>query len=456
MAKARTTFICQQCGASSPAYLGRCPGCNSWNSMIETIEERRQPALAAVRRTAERPQPLTALGSAAIARIPVPIAELDRVLGGGLVPGTLVLIGGDPGIGKSTLVLQAAAALAGERGPVLYVSAEESAQQIRLRSDRLGVTSENVLVLSGTDLDDVLASASEADPALLIVDSIQTVSVDEITSAAGSVSQVRECTARLMQWGKTRNVPVFIIGHVTKEGAIAGPRVLEHMVDAVLYLEGDRHGHFRVLRAVKNRFGSTDEVGVFEMAEVGLREVRNPSEAFLEERHGSAPGSSVAVTVEGTRPILVEVQALTTPSVYGMPRRSANGFDNGRLQLLVAVLQKRVGLGLGGQDVYANVVGGMRIGEPAADLAVALAIASSYRDRAIDPQTVAIGEIGLAGELRSVSQLERRLSEAGRLGFTRAVLPAAAAKRGTTDVSGLRIIRADTVAEAIEASISGE
>ncbi|MFN8590806.1 MAG: DNA repair protein RadA [Thermomicrobiales bacterium] len=455
MAKAKTTFICQQCGASSPAFLGRCPGCREWNTMIETIEERR-PAAATVHRIAEHPQPLTALGKSTFERIPVPIAELERVLGGGLVPGTLVLIGGDPGIGKSTLVLQAASAMAATQGPVLYVSAEESSQQIRMRADRLGVTNENVLVLSGTDLDAILASASAAEPSLLIVDSIQTVSVEEISSAAGSVSQVRECTSRLMQWGKSRNIPVFIIGHVTKEGAIAGPRVLEHMVDAVLYLEGERHGSFRVLRAVKNRFGSTDEVGVFEMVELGLQEVRNPSEAFLAERHGNSPGSSVAVTVEGTRPILVEVQALTTPTSFGLPRRSANGLDNGRLQLLVAVLQKRVGLGLGGQDVYANVVGGMRIGEPAADLAVALALASSYRDRPVDPQTVAIGEIGLAGELRSVSQLERRLNEAKRLGFTRAVLPAASTRRGATDISGLRVVRADTVAEAIEVSVGGE
>jgi DNA repair protein RadA/Sms len=456
VAKVKTNFICQQCGVSSHAYLGRCPGCGAWNSMIETIEERPQPARVGVRRPAELPQPLTALGATAVDRISVPISELDRVLGGGLVPGTLVLIGGDPGIGKSTLVLQAAAALAGVKGPVLYVSAEESAQQIRLRADRLGVRSGEVLVLSGTDLDEILASASAVSPSLLIVDSIQTVSVDDITSAAGSVSQVRECTARLMQWGKSRDIPIFIIGHVTKEGAIAGPRVLEHMVDAVLYLEGERHGHFRVLRAVKNRFGSTDEVGVFEMAESGLREVRNPSEAFLEERNETATGSSVAVTVEGTRPILVEVQALTTPSAFGLPRRSANGLDAGRLQLLVAVLQKRVGLGLAGQDVYANVVGGMRIGEPAADLAVALAIASSFRDRPIDSRLVAIGEIGLSGELRSIGQVERRLGEARRLGFDKAIIPASAARRGTTDVAGLKVIRADTVAEAIEAGIGSE
>jgi DNA repair protein RadA/Sms len=421
--------------------------------MVETIEERRQPGLNLVKKSTERPRPLSALATSAAERVAVPIAELDRVLGGGLVPGSLVLIGGDPGIGKSTLVLQAAAALANERGPVLYVSAEESAQQIRLRADRLSVLSDQVLVLSGTDLDAVLESASAVNPTLLIVDSIQTVSVDEITSAAGSVSQVRECTARLMRWGKARDVPVFIIGHVTKEGAIAGPRVLEHMVDAVLYLEGERHGHFRVLRAVKNRFGSTDEVGVFEMAEAGLREVRNPSEAFLEERHGGASGSSVAVTIEGTRPILVEVQGLTTPSAYGLPRRSANGLDAGRLQLLVAVLQKRAGLALGSQDIYANVVGGMRIGEPAVDLAVALAIASSFRDRPVDPDLAAIGEIGLSGELRTVGQIERRLGEAQRLGFSKAIIPASAARRGTTSVSGLQVIRADTVAEAIEASM---
>lgn len=454
MAKSKTSFICQQCGASSPAYLGKCPGCGSWNSMIETIEERRSPALTPVRRVSELPQPLSALGASALERIPVPIAELDRVLGGGLVPGTLILVGGDPGIGKSTLVLQAAAALGTGSQPVLYVSAEESAQQIRLRADRLGIVTENVHVLSSTDLDGILATASSVEPALLIIDSIQTVSVDEITSAAGSVSQVRECTSRLMQWGKSRDVPVFIIGHVTKEGTIAGPRVLEHMVDAVLYLEGERHGHFRVLRAVKNRFGSTDEVGVFEMAEAGLREVRNPSEAFLEERNGTAPGSTVAVTIEGTRPILVEVQALTTQSAFGLPRRSANGLDTGRLQLLVAVLQKRVGLGLAGQDIYANVVGGLRVSEPAADLAVALAVASSFRDQAVDPQLAAIGEIGLAGELRSVSQIQRRLSEAARLGFNTAIVPASAMRRGTTDVAGLRVIRADTVAEAIEASVS--
>ncbi|MCC6313069.1 MAG: DNA repair protein RadA [Thermomicrobiales bacterium] len=451
MAKPRTSFVCQQCGVSSPAYLGRCPGCNAWNTMVETLEERRTGGGPARRRMTARAQPLTALGAAQAGRLPVPLIELDRVLGGGLVAGSLVLIGGDPGIGKSTLVLQTADALAGVAGTVLYVSAEESAQQIKLRADRLGIANDALWVLSETNLDDVLAAAEEHRPGLLIVDSIQTVAVDEIGSAAGSVSQVRECTARLMEWAKPRDIPVMIVGHVTKEGTIAGPRVLEHMVDAVLYLEGDRHHQYRILRAVKNRFGSTDEIGVFEMADGGLREVRNPSEAFLEERDGSAAGSTVAVTVEGTRPILVEVQALTTATAFGMPRRSANGFDNNRLQLLVAVLQKRVGLGLGGQDIYANVVGGLRISEPAADLSVALAVASSFKDRPVGPGTVAVGEIGLSGELRSVGQIERRLQEARRLGFTRAIVPAPA-RVGTSGV-GLELLPAASVAEAIELAL---
>ncbi|MDQ3167615.1 MAG: DNA repair protein RadA, partial [Chloroflexota bacterium] len=309
MAKPKTQWVCQQCGTTSPGYLGRCPGCSSWNSMVETIEERR-PGGGGPRtsRAAERAQPLGEVGSAEGHRVNVPIGEFNRVLGGGLVPGSLVLIGGDPGIGKSTLVLQAAAGIAAQSGTVLYVSAEESAQQIKLRAERLAVPMDDLWVLSETNLTAVIEAAEEQRPALLIVDSIQTVWVDDITSAAGSVSQVRECTARLMQWAKPRNIPVMLIGHVTKEGTIAGPRVLEHMVDAVLYLEGDRFHQYRILRGVKNRFGSTDEVGVFEMAAAGLQEVRNPSEAFLEERSNGAAGSTVAVTVEGTRPILVEIQ----------------------------------------------------------------------------------------------------------------------------------------------------
>ena len=421
--------------------------------MVETIEERRTGSLGSKPGATARPQSLNALGATQSERIAVPLSELNRVLGGGLVAGSLVLIGGDPGIGKSTLVLQAAAALAGKVGPVLYVSAEESPHQIKLRADRLGLSSDDLWVLSETDLAGVLVAADRQRPGLLIVDSIQTVYVDEISSAAGSVSQVRECTARLMQWAKPLGIPVLIIGHVTKEGTIAGPRVLEHMVDAVLYLEGDRYHQYRILRAVKNRFGSTDEVGVFEMADAGLREVRNPSEAFLAERSAATAGSTIAVTMEGTRPILVEVQALTTSTNYGLPRRSANGLDNSRLQLLVAVLQKRVGLALGSQDIYANVVGGLRVAEPAADLAVALAIASSFKDRPLEAATVAVGEIGLSGELRSVGQLDRRLSEAARLGFTRVVVPAASGRPGHAGSDGPELVRAATLAEAIEAAV---
>ena len=459
MARAKTTtrWVCQQCSYTSPAYLGRCPGCESWHTMVETIEERRPaagPGGATARggRPQQHAQRLDSVGSAAIDRIPVPISELDRVLGGGLVPGSLVLVGGDPGIGKSTLVLQTAAALAeAGAGPVLYVSAEESAQQIRLRADRLGVSHPDLWVLSETDLDRVLREADERQPGLLIVDSIQTVYLEDMSSAAGSVSQVRECTARLMQWAKPRGIPVLIIGHVTKEGTIAGPRVLEHMVDAVLYLEGERHQQYRILRGVKNRFGSTDEVGVFEMADVGMREVTNPSEAFLEGRAAQATGSAVAITIEGTRPILVEMQALTTATAFGLPRRSANGLDTNRLQLLVAVLQKRVGISLGGQDIYANVVGGLRVVEPAADLAVALAVASSYRDVAIAPGTAVVGEIGLSGELRSVSQLDRRINEARRLGFTTVI--ASGAESGTRTTDGIRIIRTSTLSAALDAAL---
>ena len=454
MAKKRTSFVCQECGFSSPAFFGKCPECNTWNSMAEVLEA---PASGrgsvAPKGEAPKPTPLSKIGSAEMDRISVPIEELNRVLGGGIVPGSLVLLGGDPGIGKSTLVLQTADALARGDRSVLYVSGEESAQQIKLRADRLGVLGDNLSILSETNLQSVLETAEAAMPSLLIVDSIQTVYLDELTSAAGSVGQVRECTARLMQWAKPRNVPVLIIGHVTKEGAIAGPRVLEHMVDVVLYLEGERHHHYRILRGVKNRFGSTDEVGVFEMADAGLREVRNPSEAFLEERNGNAAGSTVAVTMEGTRPILVEVQALSTTTAFGLPKRSANGLDANRLQLLVAVLQKRVGLPLQGQDIYANVVGGLKIAEPAADLAVTLAVVSSFRDRAVDARLVAIGEVGLSGEVRSVNHLERRLIEARRLGFTRAIVPANLGRRSAGFGEGLELIRVSTLSEALEAAI---
>ncbi|MCO5220914.1 MAG: DNA repair protein RadA [Thermomicrobiales bacterium] len=456
MAKRSTTYVCQQCGAHSPAYLGRCPNCNSWNSMVETIEPKAQAGRAGARPAlvpSAQAQRISEVEAAESQRIKTNIAELDRVLGGGLVPGSVVLVGGDPGIGKSTLVLQSAAQLGTGTSPSLYASGEESVHQIRLRAERLGVSGDNVLVVSESSLDEIIALAEQVQPQVLVVDSIQTATVDELETSAGSVGQVRESTARLIRWAKPRMVPVIIIGHVTKEGNIAGPRVLEHMVDAVLYLEGERFQQFRILRGVKNRFGSTDEVGVFEMAESGLQEVRNPSEAFLQERALNAAGSTVTVTLEGSRPILVEVQALTSQSVYGLPRRSANGFDQGRLQLLVAVLQKRAGLNLAEQDVYTNAVGGLKIAEPAADLAVSTAIASSLKDKLIDPRTVVIGEVGLSGEVRSVSQLDRRLLEASRLGFSRAIVPASIGRRTKSMPGELDVIRVGTLSEAIREAV---
>ena len=452
MAKIRSTYVCQQCGHISPSALGRCPTCGTWGSLVETIDAPATPGRATG--TTGRPaQPvrLSELQKVDVPRIPVPIAELSRVLGGGLVPGSLVLIGGDPGIGKSTLVLQAAGGLADAGKRVLYVTGEESAQQVKLRADRLNVHAGDLLLLPETRLEVILATASEQDLAALVIDSIQTMTIDDLASAAGSVAQVRECTARLIAWAKSRDIPVLLIGHVTKEGTIAGPRVLEHMVDAVLYLEGERYHQYRVLRAVKNRFGSTNEIGVFEMVEEGLIEVGNPSEAFLADRNANAAGSAVAVTIEGTRPILIEIQALVAASQLEVPRRSVNGLDPNRLQLLVAVLQKRGGVPLGSQDIFTNVVGGLRLDEPAVDLAVAVAVASSAKEMAVDSRTVTIGEIGLSGELRSVGQIDRRLNEAKRLGFRRAVVPASMGGRSGDLPSDFEVVRVSTLREAIGA-----
>lgn len=462
MPKPTSQYICSNCGFASPKWHGRCPQCGQWETMTETAIARAAPvgggvsALSRGRRPAlVRPTPLDQVSSLGHERIQVPISEFNRVVGGGLVPGSLILIGGDPGIGKSTLITQVASLLASRDGGSLYVSAEESAQQLKLRVDRLGLPSAGFNVLSETNLDLILDAAEEDQPGLLIVDSIQTVYLEEVSSAAGSVSQVRGSTERLMRWAKPAQVPVLIVGHVTKEGSIAGPRVLEHMVDAVLYLEGDRFGQYRILRAVKNRFGSTNEVGIFEMTDGGMREVLNPSEAFLQERADSASGSTVAVTLEGTRPLLVEVQSLTSVTQNPMPRRAANGVDATRLQMLAAVLGKRVGLPLGGQDLFVNVVGGLKVDEPAVDLAVAGAIASSFRDVPIDPGTVMIGEIGLSGELRSVGDMARRLHEAARLGFGRAVIPAARRDR-LPSIPGLTIRTARSVGEAIHQVLGGD
>lgn len=453
--KTRTMFVCQQCGSEQPKWSGRCPDCGEWNSFVESVVTSAPAAISAQARvegTGNRPMPISQVQNENFTRMIVPGEEFNRVLGGGIVPGSLVLIGGDPGIGKSTLLLQVSAELAlwGDK-PVLYVSGEESPQQIKLRAARLNLNPDRLLLLSETDLEQVLAQIEVVQPGLVIIDSIQTVYLPDLTSAAGSVSQVRECTARLMRLAKMRNIPMFLVGHVTKEGAIAGPRVLEHMVDAVLYLEGDRFHQYRLLRGVKNRFGSTNEVGVFEMGNEGMLEVSNPSAAFLAERSQGAPGASVAVTLEGTRPILVEVQALTSETAYGLPRRTANGIDLNRLLLLTAVLTKRAGMGLSNQDIFVNIVGGLKITEPAIDLSVAAAIASSYREIEVDPTVVLIGEIGLSGELRSVSQLDRRLQEAAKLGFKRAIYPPA--HRKIVLPSGLKGLSVATVQEAIEAAL---
>lgn len=452
MARTRTKYICQQCGTEQPAYLGRCPSCQAWGSLVETVD--RAPTSGGRESVAQRVgarapiERLAAIQSSGLERIAIPIGEFNRVLGGGLVPGSVVLFAGDPGIGKSTLLLDVAGRLPERAWPALYVAAEESPHQVKLRADRMGVASEHIFILPENDIDAVLDQAERLRPGLVIVDSIQTVAVDEVTSSAGSISQVRECAARLTRWAKSQGIPVFIVGHVTKEGTVAGPRVLEHMVDAVLYLEGDRHHHYRILRAVKNRFGSTNEVGVFQMEESGLREVSNPSEAFLEERQGDVAGSTVAVTLEGTRPILVEVQALASPTAYGAPRRLATGIDLNRLYLLVAVLSKRVGLPLGQQDVYLNVVGGLRVSEPAIDLAAAVAVASSLQDIAVTGRTALIGEVGLSGELRSVSHLDRRLREAHGLGFTRVIVPATA--RQVPAIPGLEVRKLASLGQAIQ------
>ncbi len=448
----RTIFVCQNCGKESLKWLGRCPNCQEWNSFVETVVSAATPA--SVSALDNPPQELSQVATDISDRFPLPIAEFNRVLGGGVVAGSLVLIGGDPGIGKSTILLQISALVAQAGGKVAYVSGEETLSQIRLRAERLGVSGERLFLLSETDLDVILSHLEQLAPSLVVIDSIQAVSLPELDSAAGSIGQVRECTLRLMHWAKPNAVPVFVAGHVTKDGAIAGPRVLEHIVDVVLYLEGEPFSAYRVLRGVKNRFGSTNEVGVFEMKEQGLVEVDNPSKAFLSQRWGEAIGSTVVPTLEGSRPLLVEIQALTTPTAFGLPRRTANGVDFNRLLLITAVLTKRVGLKLGNQDIITNVIGGLRIGEPAADLGIALAIASSARDVAVDPGLVVVGEVGLSGELRAVSQLERRVAEAARLGFERCLIPKAGAS--ISKPKKIELVPASTLREAIRISLVKE
>ena len=420
MPRPKSVFVCQQCGSESPKWLGHCPDCDQWNTYVETVVKRTPTATAT---SPTQVQELSQLPSDSMPRLALPLTEFNRVLGGGIVPGSMVLIGGDPGIGKSTLLLEVAGIVAEREGKVLYVSGEESVHQIKLRADRLGIRGEGLFLLPETDLETIIERGTEISPRLVVIDSIQAVSQSGLTSAAGSIAQVRECTSRLMQWAKSSNTPIFIVGHVTKDGAIAGPHTLEHIVDVVLYLEGERFSAYRLLRGAKNRFGSTNEVGIFEMRDQGLVEIANPSQVFLSQRSEGAIGSVIVPTLEGTRPLLVEIQALTSPTSFGLPRRNANGVDYNRLLMITAVLTKRARLPLGNQDIIANVVGGIRVNEPAADLGIALAIASSSRNARVNPDLVAIGEIGLSGELRAVSQLEKRLAEAAKLGFKSCLLP---------------------------------
>ena len=425
--KQRTVFTCQKCGSQSPKWLGKCPDCSAWNSMAEEVVGKLIPSGASG--ASSRPVSICDVPAQSETRLETGVGELDRVLGGGIVPGSLVLIGGDPGIGKSTLLLQAMHNLAERAGEVLYVSGEESASQTRLRGERLNAFHKRLLILAENSLEAILTYATALKPSAMVVDSIQTVWTSTLESAPGSVSQVRESAGKLMLLAKGSGIPVFIVGHVTKDGAIAGPRVLEHIVDTVLYFEGDGSHPFRILRAVKNRFGSTNEIGVFEMKQEGLCGVDNPSELFLSERPLGVSGSVVTTSLEGSRPLLVELQALVTQTSYGVPRRTTIGVDHNRLALLVAVLEKKVGLHLGGQDIFLNAVGGVRLNEPAADLAMIVAVASSHLDKAIDPQTVVLGEVGLAGEVRAVTQPEQRIAEAEKLGFQTCILPAGNLKR---------------------------
>ena len=455
MAKTRTQFVCENCGATQPRWMGRCPECGEWNTLVETVLSAPSRASGAPRATGGGPGQALSLSEISPQgenRLPVPMAELSRVLGGGIVPGSVVLIGGDPGIGKSTLLLQLTEMMADDRSSVLYVSGEESLQQIKLRAERLGVNAANAYILAETELEAILSQIQSLRPRLVIVDSVQSIYSEALSSAAGSISQVRQCATSLLRLAKVQNVPTFLVGHVTKAGNIAGPRVLEHIVDAVLYLEGEQFHSYRLLRSVKNRFGSTNEVGVFEMGDRGLVEVTNPSQLFLEERPKHATGSAVAVTLEGTRPLLVEVQALVSKGSAERPHRTGNGVDVSRLLLLTAVLAKRVGLRLGDQDIFVNVVGGLRVHEPAVDLAIATAIASSYYNRPVMEDLAIFGEVGLSGELRSVSQSDRRLGEAAKLGFKRGLMPSPRSGQ-TLSETGLKTVMARTLAEAIGAAL---
>ena len=447
MAKTKTFYQCQACWHRTPRWMGKCPDCGQWNTLAEEKESKGGRTMKRGSTDAV-PQPLSSISEQDTERTTTHINEFDRVLGGGIVTGSVVLIGGDPGIGKSTLLLQAMSKL---QGPILYVSGEESPEQIKLRADRMGVSSESIMLLPETSLESVLLASAEMGPSALVLDSIQTMRTDELESAPGSVGQVRECAAKAMFYAKSSGVPVFIIGHVTKDGAIAGPRVLEHIVDTVLYFEGDRGHPYRILRTVKNRFGSTNEIGVFEMSDRGLTEIDNPSEMFLSERPEGVAGSVVVASIEGTRPVLVELQALVSQTGFGVPRRTSIGMDYQRVSLLVAVLEKLGGMQLGGMDIFTNVVGGLKLVEPALDMGVVLALTSSLREKPIPPDLIAFGEVGLSGETRAVSQAETRLKEAAKIGFKRAIIPKGNSER-LPKMKGIEITGVANISEALEAA----
>lgn len=452
MAKKATAFFCQNCGFESSKWMGQCPGCKEWNTFVEEkiiASAQSGKSVSSMSGERKKPETLTEVSLDAEDRLTTGIGELDRVLGGGIVPGSLTLVGGDPGIGKSTLLLQVCQKLSEQKQDILYISGEESLKQIKLRAVRIGEFTDSLKLLCETNLVLIEEVIRQNKPKVVVIDSIQTVFHEEVSAAPGSVSQVREATGIFLKLAKGLGISIFIVGHVTKEGTVAGPRVLEHMVDTVLYFEGDRHASYRILRGVKNRFGSTNEIGVFEMRKEGLTEVLNPSEYMLNGRPEDASGSVVSCSMEGSRPILTEVQALVSSSSFGIPRRQAIGTDLNRVNLLMAVLEKRIGLQMSGCDAYVNLVGGIKISEPALDLGIVMAVASSFKNRAIDSKTIAFGEVGLSGEVRAVSMAEQRVKEAAKLGFTTCLLPEVSLA-GLKDIKGMKLIGIKSVADAID------